>query len=46
MRALIGMRKYPKTGYIYFGEWKNNAKSGWGVLQNQKAGYNYSGYWK
>lgn len=29
---MFGMRKYPKTGYIYYGEWRINAKNGWGIL--------------
>jgi hypothetical protein len=43
---MFGMRKYPKTGYIYYGEWRINAKNGWGILENKAIGYKYSGSWK
>ena len=30
MRSVFGMRIY-KNGYVYYGEWKHNAKNGWGI---------------
>lgn len=30
-RNLIGMRKY-KSGFIYFGEWSNDIRHGWGIF--------------
>ena len=29
-KSLLGLRDY-KNGYVYYGEWKNNCRSGWGV---------------
>ena len=29
---MFGMRKYPSTGNIYYGEWRINAKNGFGTL--------------
>jgi hypothetical protein len=45
MRTMFGMRKY-KNGFIYYGEWKINAKNGWGTYENRSSGYRYSGSWK
>lgn len=33
-RVLLGFRDY-KNGYVYYGEWKNNCRSGWGVYENK-----------
>ena len=33
-RTLFGMRKYKNKG-VYYGEWKHNAKNGWGVFENK-----------
>ena len=44
-RVLLGMRDY-KNGYVYFGEWKNNCRSGWGVYEHIQNGYRYAGHWK
>lgn len=43
---MFGMRKYSKTGYVYYGQWRINAKNGWGILENKGTGYKYSGSWK
>lgn len=45
LRSLFGMRLY-KNGYVYYGEWKNGAKSGWGIYENKDIGYRYAGEWK
>ena len=39
------MRDY-KNGNIYFGQWKNNCRSGWGVYEHKENGYKYAGHWK
>ena len=44
-KVLLGMRDY-KNGNIYYGEWRNNCRSGWGVFENTETGYRYAGHWK
>lgn len=44
-KSLLGMRDY-KNGFIYYGEWRNNCRSGWGVYENKSTGYKYAGNWK
>lgn len=44
-KTLFGMRAY-KTGFVYYGEWKNDARNGWGVYENKASGYRYAGQWK
>ena len=39
------MRDY-RNGYVYYGEWKNNCRNGWGIYENKDLGYKYSGNWK
>ena len=29
-KTLFGMRT-TKNGFVYYGEWKNNARNGWGI---------------
>jgi hypothetical protein len=42
---VIGMRKY-KNGFIYYGEWANDTRNGWGIYENKNTGYRYNGSWK
>lgn len=44
-RSLLGLRDY-RNGFIYFGEWKNNCRNGWGVYEHRENGYKYAGNWK
>lgn len=44
-RNLIGMRKY-KTGPVYYGEWANDTRNGYGIYENKATGYKYVGNWK
>lgn len=42
---MFGARRY-KNGFSYYGEWRINAKNGWGVYENKASGYRYAGSWK
>jgi hypothetical protein len=42
---MFGTRRY-KNGFAYYGEWRINAKNGWGVYENKGSGYRYAGSWK
>ena len=44
-RTLLGLRDY-KNGFKYYGEWRNNCRSGWGVYENKDNFYKYAGNWK
>jgi hypothetical protein len=39
------MRKY-KTGPVYYGEWSNDTRNGYGIYENKATGYKYVGNWK
>ncbi len=35
-----------KTGFTYYGEWKNDYREGWGMYENKIKDYKYIGQWK
>jgi len=44
-KSVVGMKTF-KTGYVYYGEWKNNYREGWGAYENKVKDYKYIGQWK